>query len=75
MVPPMQARLSQVVSRSAFVLGLLSAALTFTVGCSSDSSTSAPEEEVSREREVSSVPWNKPANWEGGSVGGVNPGL
>ncbi|MEM1060107.1 MAG: hypothetical protein AAGK14_12730 [Verrucomicrobiota bacterium] len=56
-------------------LGML--LLGFAAGCASDNggSSRAPEEEVSRDRDVSKVPWTKPASWEGGSIGGVNPGL
>jgi len=50
------------------------ALLGVTAGCANDGG-GAPEEEVSRDRNVSQVPWTKPAGWEGSSVGGVNPGL
>lgn len=76
MVSDMQVRDSQLALSRTLFLSFALFAVAFLAACSSDgSSTSAREEEVSRERNVSQVPWNKPAGWEGGAVGGVNPGL
>ncbi len=78
MVSDMQVRDSHFTLTRTLFLTMALFAVAFLAACSSDgssSSTSAPEEEVSRERNVSQVPWNKPENWEGGAVGGVNPGL
>lgn len=77
MVSDMQVRDSRFsLTRTLFLtVALFTVALL--TACSSDggSSSAPPEEEVSRSRNVSQVPWNKPAGWEGGAVGGVNPGL
>lgn len=77
MVSDMQVRDSRFSLTRILFLTMALFAVAFLSACSSDSgsSSSAPEEEVSRNRNVSQVPWNKPAGWEGGAVGGVNPGL